>query len=115
MSFLNPVLGTRKYYRISLPSPPHLEFSFSLRRGKIMNVFFCRWITSPVENIEDGLGLCELAPTGVAVDELGGDDLVEGEAGLVARLQEGERLVAGLFFLYKKTSPVGFFGFLGVF
>ncbi len=51
----------------------------------------------------------------MAVDELGGDDLVEGEAGLVARLQEGERLVAGLFFLYKKTSPVGFFGFLGVF
>ncbi len=29
----------------------------------------------------------------MAVDELGGDDLVEREAGLVARLQEGERLV----------------------
>ncbi len=53
----------------------------------------------------------------MAVDELGGDDLVEREAGLVARLQEGERLVAGLEktrFL-KKPSPVVFFGFFWFF
>jgi hypothetical protein len=50
------------------------------------------WHLLPVENVEDTLCLGHLAATHVAEDDLRGDDLIEREFSLVARLQKLQSL-----------------------